>query len=166
VADRLIKLVSVGVDGVAGGHGEIRRELLQGEPADLAGLARFAILGAAVGYAAQIGRGNPVLAFLGQEVVGDAEKGFDEDGEADFFERFTEGAAVKGLEVFELAADDAPGAGFRGKLTKGEERAAAVVEERTPTPTLGIVMDWAELFCEGIHCGGKGRSLLHPYEFI
>jgi hypothetical protein len=51
----------------------------------LAGLARFAIFGAAVGYAAQVGGGNPVLAFLGQEVIGDAKKAFDGDGYAYFF---------------------------------------------------------------------------------
>jgi len=86
----------------------------------LARLARFAILGATVGYAAQIGGGDPVLVFQGQEVVGDAEKGFDGDGEADFFESFAEGAVVKSFEVFEFAADDAPGACFGGKLAKGE----------------------------------------------
>jgi hypothetical protein len=70
-----------------------------------------------------------VLAFLGQEVVGDAEKGFDGDGEADFFEGFAEGAVVESFKVFELAADDAPATGFGGKLAEGEERAAAVVED-------------------------------------
>jgi hypothetical protein len=70
-----------------------------------------------------------VLAFLGQEVVGDAEKGFDGDGEADFFESFAEGAVVKSFEVFELAAYDSPEACFRGKLAKREERAAAAVED-------------------------------------
>jgi hypothetical protein len=123
------KLAGVGVDGVAGSYGEIRGELIQGEPADLASFARFAVFGAAAGYAAQIGGGNPVLAFLGQEVVGDAKKGFDGDGEADFFKSFTEGAGVKSLEVFELAADDAPGAGFGRQLAESEERAVAVVED-------------------------------------
>jgi hypothetical protein len=57
-----------------------------------------------------------VLAFLGQEVVGDAEKCFDGDGEADFFESFAESAVVKSFEVFKLAADDAPAASFGSKL--------------------------------------------------
>jgi hypothetical protein len=42
----------VRVDGVAGGYGEIQGELIEGEPADGAGFLRFAIFGAAVGYAA------------------------------------------------------------------------------------------------------------------
>jgi hypothetical protein len=62
-------------------------------------------------------------------VVGDTEKGFDGDGEANFFESFAEGAVVKSFEVFELAADDAPGACFGGQLTEREERAVAVVED-------------------------------------
>ena len=150
------KLAGVGVDGVAGGHGEIRGELIEGEPADLAGFSRFTIFGAAVGYAAQVGRGDPVLAFLGQEVVGDAEKAFDADREADFFESFAEGAVVKSFEVFELATEDAPGACFGGKLAKGEERAAAVVEDEDThaDPRSGeccgeIVLRWHGLWWKG-----------------
>jgi hypothetical protein len=70
-----------------------------------------------------------MLAFLGQEMIGDAEKTFDRDGDADFFESFAENAVVKSLEVFELPADDAPAACFGGKLAKGEESAAAVVKD-------------------------------------
>jgi hypothetical protein len=158
------KLAGVGVDGVAGGHGEIRGELIEGEPADLAGFSRFTIFGAAVGYAAQVGRGDPVLAFLGQEVVGDAQKGFDGDGEADFFESFAESAVVKSFEVFEFAADDAPGAGFGRELAKGEERAAAVVQDEDTYADswkrawLGeIILRWHGL-------GWKGRSSAAPLQ--
>jgi hypothetical protein len=37
---------------------------------------------------------------------------------------------VKSFEVFELAAYDAPAAGFGRKLAEGEEGAAAVVEDK------------------------------------
>jgi hypothetical protein len=57
-----------------------------------------------------------VLAFLGQEVVGDAEKSFDGDGEADFLESFADCAVVKSFEEFELASDDAPATRFGSKL--------------------------------------------------
>jgi hypothetical protein len=123
------KLASVGCDGVAGSHGEVRRELIEREPADFAGLARFAVLGEAAGYAAQIGGRYPVLAFFRQEVVGNTKKGFDGDSDADFFESFADGAVVKGFEVLELAADNAPGAGFGREFAEGEECAAVVVED-------------------------------------
>jgi hypothetical protein len=62
-------------------------------------------------------------------MVGDAKKTFDGDGDTDFFESFAEGTGVKSFEVFELAADDAPAARFGRKLSKGEERAVAAVED-------------------------------------
>jgi hypothetical protein len=116
MAERLGKLAVVGGDGVTGRHGEIAGKLVEREPADLAGFARLTIFGAAAGYAAQISRRDPVLAFLGQEVVGDAEKSLDGDSEADFLESFADCAVVKSFEVFELAADDAPAARFGSKL--------------------------------------------------
>jgi hypothetical protein len=123
------KLAGVGGDGVAGGHGEVWRELIEREPADLPSLARFAVFGAAAGYAAQIGGRNPVLALVRQEMVSNAKKGFDGDSDADFFEGFADGTVVKSFEVFEFAPDDAPGAGFGREFAEGEESAAAVVED-------------------------------------
>jgi hypothetical protein len=111
-ADGLRKLAGVGGDGVAGGHGEIGRKSVEGEPADLASLARFAVFGATAGHAAQISGGDPMLVFLRQDMVGDAKETFDGDGDADFFESFADGTLVKSFEVFEFAADDAPAAGF------------------------------------------------------
>jgi len=86
-----------------------------------------------------------VVAFLGQEVVGDAEKTFDGDRDADFFEGFAEGAVVKSFEVLELAADDAPAACFRSQLAKSEERAVAVVEDEDTNAD-----SWERDWCEAI----------------
>ena len=70
--ERLRKLASGGGDGISGGYGEVRWELIEWEPTDFAGLSRCAIFGAAAGYAAQIAGGNPVLAFVRQEMIGNA----------------------------------------------------------------------------------------------
>jgi hypothetical protein len=91
------ELAGVGVDGIAGGNGEIRRELIEWKPSDFAGLPRFAVFGAAAGYAAQICRGNPVLAFLGQEVVCNAKKTFDGDIDTYFLASLAECAFCEGL---------------------------------------------------------------------
>jgi hypothetical protein len=152
MTERLRKLPGVGGDCVACGHGEIGRELVEWKPAYLAGFARFAILGAATGYAAQVGGGDPVLAFEREEMIGDAKKTFDGDFDTDFFGGFAEGAVVKSFEVFELAPYDAPAAGFRRKLAKGEERAAAMVEDEdtNANPRNGacseIVLRWHGLW--------------------
>jgi len=127
--ERLRKLAIVGGDGVAGGHGEICGELIERKPANFTRLARFTVFGAAAGNAAQIGGRDPVLALLRQEMVGDAKKGFYGDSDADFFASFTDGTLVKSFEVFELAADDAPGTGFGRSFAEGEESAAAMVED-------------------------------------
>jgi hypothetical protein len=50
---------------------------------------------------------------------------------------FADGAIVKSFEVLQLAADDAPGACFRGKLAEHGERAAAVVKDEHTNPNPG-----------------------------
>jgi hypothetical protein len=82
------ELAGVGVNGIAGGNGEIRGELIERKPADFAGLPRFAVLGAASSYAAPIRWGNPMLAFLRQEMVGNAKKTLDGDIDAHFLTSF------------------------------------------------------------------------------
>jgi hypothetical protein len=119
----------IGADGVAGGDSEIGRKRVEGEPADLASLARFTVFGAAFGDTSEIGGGNPMLAFLREEMVGDAKKAFDGDSDANLFEGFTDGTIVKSFEVFEFAADDAPQAGFGRPFAESEESATAIVED-------------------------------------
>ena len=101
-----------GADGVASSHCEVGRELIGWEPADFVGFIRLTIFGRASDDSGQVGRSDPVLAFVRQAVVGDTEKSFDGDLDADFFEGFAYGAGFERLEVVEFAADDAPVIGF------------------------------------------------------
>jgi hypothetical protein len=116
-----LRKLAVGRDGVFGGHGEIRRELIEREPPDLAGLTRLTILGAATGYASQISRRNPVLAFVGQKMIANAKKALDRNSYTYFLKGFADGTVVKSFEVFELAADDAPAACFGRALPERKE---------------------------------------------
>jgi hypothetical protein len=72
----------------------------------------LAVAGVATRNAPQIGRRDPVLAFGGDEVVGEAEEGVDGDGGTDFFQGFADGALFEGFQIVEFAADDAPAAGL------------------------------------------------------
>ena len=128
VIEGLRKLAIVGSDCVSGSHGEIRRKPIEREPGGFASLARFAILGAAAGDAAQIGGRNPVLIFERQEVVGNTEETFDGDFDADFLAGFPEGAGCESFQVFQLATDDAPATHFGRQIAKREEYATALVE--------------------------------------
>ena len=55
----------------------------------------------------------------GDEVVGDAEERVDADGNTGFFQGFAGGALLEGFEEVQLAADDAPVAGFRRAVAQG-----------------------------------------------
>jgi hypothetical protein len=69
-----------------------------------------------------------VLVFLGQEMVGHAEKRIDTDIHADFLASFADRAFFQGLEIIEFAADDAPATRFWRQIAKGKQRAAQVIE--------------------------------------
>jgi hypothetical protein len=98
-----------------------------------------------------------VLAFLGQEVVGDAKKAFDGDSDADFFESFTERTVVESFEVFELAADDAPAACFGCTLAEREERAATVVEDEHTYADSWKEIRYAVIILRSHSARGRGR---------
>jgi len=121
------ELAGVGVDGIAGGNGEIRGELIERKPADFAGLPRFAVLGAASSYAAPIRWGNPMLAFLRQEMVGNAKKTLDGDIDTHFLTSFAKCAFCKGLQVFQLAANDTPATCFGRQIAEREKHPTVLV---------------------------------------
>jgi hypothetical protein len=158
------KLAGVGGDGVAGGHGDIEGKIVEGEPADLASLARFTVFGAAFCDAGEIGGGNPVLALLREKMVGDAKKTFDGDRDSNLFEGFTDGTIVKSFKVFELAADNAPEAGFGRPFAESEERPAAVVEDEHTNADPGEMHRCKEILRTGHVWWWKGLPRRPPSE--
>jgi hypothetical protein len=111
--------------------------LVEGEPGDLEGFVGLAVAGLAGCGAAKVGGRDPVLVFVRDQMVGNAEEALDGDGEADFFEGFAESALGERLEVFEFSAADAPAAGFGRILAKGEENAILVVENENADADAG-----------------------------
>jgi hypothetical protein len=61
-----------------------------------------------------------MLAFLGQEMVGDAKKRFQRNFQADLFASFADRAILERLQIIELASYDAPAACFGRKLPQSE----------------------------------------------
>ena len=92
------------LDGVARGHGQIWRQLVERKPADLARLAWLAVpCFAAQNAAEECGR-HPVLAFIGQAVIGDAEEAVDDNFDAGFFTRFADRALSQRLQEIQLTS--------------------------------------------------------------
>jgi hypothetical protein len=121
-------VLSVGANGVARGYSEIRREIAKWEPTNLTRLLRFAIFGLAARDPPQIGGRNPLLAFLGQEMVAHTEKRIDADIHAHFLASFADGALFQSLKIVQFAADDAPAACFGRRIAERKKDAACVVE--------------------------------------
>jgi hypothetical protein len=112
---------------------------LRVEPPDLEGLVWLTVRGAAAEDTAEVGWGDPVLALGREAMVCDAEEAFDGDVDADFFEGFADGAGLKGLEVVQFAADDAPVAGFRRAFAEGQKDAALFVGQKDAYSDFGGV---------------------------
>jgi len=124
-----LQRAAVGGDGVVGGHGEVEREGVGREPADVVSFVGLAVAGFSSEHAGEIGGGDPVLGFVGKKVVGDAEEAVDGDFDADLLEGLADGAMLEGFEEVELAADDAPAPGFGRAFAEGEEDATVGVDE-------------------------------------
>ena len=130
--------MGVGADGVASGHGEIWRKLVEFEPANLARFGWLTVCGFAGKDFAQVSGRNPVLVFAGETVIGDTKQGAKRDFDADFFARFADGALLEGFEKIYFAADDAPAARFGRPLAEGEEHAAVVVGQEDADANSGL----------------------------
>jgi len=128
----------IGVDGIASGDGEVWGQVVDGEPADFLRFLRLTIPGVAARHARQISGRNPVLAFAGQEMIGDAQERINRDGGADFFQRLADGTVFEGFKKVEFAADDAPATGLGGRLRSMRSRRSDSSTNRIPTPTLGL----------------------------
>jgi len=170
-------LLEEGLDGVAGGHGEGWRVARRGGTSGLRRSSRVPYLRHTGEDAAEVGRGDPVLTFGGQAVVGDAEEAFDGDFYPDFFFGFADGAGFQRLEVVEFAAYDAPVIGFGGRLRRVRRMRPSASVRRTPTPTLVYEREkWSLLGSFLETCGARlldgnrmievaaGRSKPRPYD--
>jgi hypothetical protein len=71
-----------------------------------------------------------MLAFDGQEMIGDAQERVYRDGGADFFQGFTNGALLEGLQKVEFASHDAPATGLGRAAAEREEQAAGLVNQK------------------------------------
>ncbi len=70
-----------------------------------------------------------MLAFLRQEMVGNAKKTFDGDFDTYFFASFAAHAFCESLQIFQLAANDAPAACFRRQVAEREKHARVLIDK-------------------------------------
>ena len=82
--------------------------MIEGKPSNVAGLIGFAIVGSARQNTSQISRGDPVLSFIGEKMIGDAQESLNGDFQADFLASLAYRARFKRLPIIQFAADDAP----------------------------------------------------------
>jgi len=100
--------------------------VIEGEPSNVAGLIGFAIVRSARQNTSQISRGNPVLFFLGEKMIGDAQQSLNDDFQAGFLASLAHGACFKRLQVIQFATHDTP--------TPGLGRPRAEREQYIPAP--------------------------------
>jgi hypothetical protein len=124
----------VGFDRIARCHREVVGKFVGGEPAHFACLVRLAVSRRALQDASQVRRGDPVLAFVREQVIGDAQQAVDGNFQAHLFEGLANCAGLEGFEELYLAADDAPTPRFRGKFSQRQQNPAAFVNEQDTGP--------------------------------
>ena len=112
--------------------------MVERKPADFARFGRLAVGGFAGADFAQLGRGDPVLVFAGEAVIGDAKQGAKRNFYADFFASFADGALLESLEEVHFAADDAPAACLGRPLAESQEHAAVVVGQENTDADSGL----------------------------
>lgn len=106
------------------------------EPADLLGFVGLAVGGFAAEDSAQVRRRDPVLAFRGEAMIGDAEEALDGNLDANLFKRLANRALLEGLGEVQLTPDNArPASGGRLRSVSRIRPRSSI--SRTPTPTLG-----------------------------
>jgi hypothetical protein len=117
----------IGADGVAGGDGEVGRESVEREPANLFGFMRLTVERPAANDVRKEGGRNPVLMLAGNTMFSDTKQGLDGDIDSDFFAGFADSALLERFKIVELAADDAPVAGLGRQEAESEQSAAALI---------------------------------------
>lgn len=75
-----------------------------------------------------------MLAFVREQVIGDAQQAVDGNFQAHLFEGLANCAGLEGFEELYLAADDAPTPRFRGKFSQRQQNPAAFVNEQDTGP--------------------------------
>ena len=110
------------------------------EPADLLGFVGLAVGGFAAEDSAQVRRRDPVLAFRGEAMIGDAEQALDSDLDANLFERLANRALLEGLGEVQLTPDNARTTGFRRALAKRQQNTAALVDQQDANADLGTAI--------------------------
>src|SRR5690242_18310476 len=93
-----------------------------------------------------------MLAFLRQEMVCDAKKGFNGNMKTDFLASFANRAFLKRLQIIQLATDDAPTARFGGKLAQGEQNAAVLIDQEHANPHPGMATCRGAAIGDARHC--------------
>src|SRR5580700_3126047 len=91
---------------------------------------RLAVSCRALQDTSQVCGRDPVLAFVRQQMIGDAQQSVDGDLQADLLERFTDRATLDRFEEIHLAPDDAPALRFRWEFSQRQQYAASIVNEQ------------------------------------
>lgn len=105
---------------------------------------------------------NPMLSFLRQVMVGDAQEADETDLNADFLARLADGALLQRLEIVDFSADNAPATGFRRPISEREQDAVEFIHQEDANADAGTrLVDLAR--CIG-HMGGCRRVISNHFD--